>query len=177
MTHTESSPSTESSPPPGPATEPVRVLADYHDLASALRAVRDAGKTVALANGCFDVLHVGHLRLLAEAATTADLLVVALNTDESVSANKGDKRPWVPLVERMEIMASLRGVDYVTSFAESTAGPLLAALRPDVHVKGTDWTADTVPEKDVVTAYGGRVVIAGDPKTHASTDLIERMQS
>jgi len=159
------------------AAEPVRVIADYHDLAGELRTLREGGVTIALANGCFDVLHVGHLRLLAEAATTADLLVVALNTDESVAANKGEKRPWVPLIERMEIIAALRGVDYVTSFAESTAGPLLAALRPDVHVKGTDWTADTVPEKDVVMAYGGRVVIAGDPKTHASTDLIERMQS
>ncbi|MFT7462302.1 MAG: rfaE bifunctional protein nucleotidyltransferase chain/domain [Pseudohongiellaceae bacterium] len=157
-----------------PAT-PATVVADYHDLAGKLRELRQSGRSIALANGCFDVLHVGHLRLLAEAATTADMLVVALNTDESVTANKGETRPWVPLAERMEVMAAIRGVDYVTSFADSTAGPLLAALQPDVHVKGTDWTAETVPEKDVVEAYGGRVVIAGDPKTHASSDLIERM--
>lgn len=172
-----SSTSTDPAPAQGSAAEPARIISDYHDLAGELRALRNEGATIALANGCFDVLHVGHLRLLAEAATTAELLVVALNSDASVTANKGEGRPWVPLDERMEVIAALRGVDFVTSFGESTAGPLLVALRPDVHVKGTDWTADTVPEKDVVMAYGGRVVIAGDPKTHASSDLIERMQN
>ena len=118
------------------------------------------------------MLHVGHVRLLRDARALADLLVVALNSDASARANKGDGRPLVPLAERMELIAALEGVDYVTSFDEPTAAALLARLRPEIHVKGTDWTAETVPERDVVEAYGGRVVIAGDPKTHASSDLI-----
>ena len=157
--------------PAGPAP----IVPDYHALAERLAGLREQGASVALANGCFDVLHVGHVRLLTEAAATADLLVVALNTDESVRANKGDSRPAVPLAERMEVIAALRGVAFVTSFGDSTAGPLLAALRPDVHVKGTDWTADTVPERDVVAAYGGKVVIAADPKTHSSSALIDKL--
>jgi len=147
---------------------------DYRELAAQL-AVRRAGKTVALANGCFDVLHVGHVRLLREAADAADLLVVALNTDESVRGNKGAGRPHVPLAERMEVLAALAGVAFVTSFPEPTADALIAALRPDVHVKGTDWTADAVPERAAVEAYGGRILIAGDPKTHSSTGLIEKL--
>ena len=152
------------------------IVPDYHELASLLRDTRARGATLALANGCFDVLHVGHVRLLAEAADAASLLVVALNTDESVRENKGEGRPLVPLDERMEVLAALRGVAYVTSFGESTAGPLLAALKPDVHVKGTDWTEATVPEGDVVRAYGGKVLIAGDAKTHSSTELIRRIE-
>jgi rfaE bifunctional protein nucleotidyltransferase chain/domain len=130
---------------------------------------------VALTNGCFDVLHVGHLRLLREARGLAELLVVALNSDASARAQKGPGRPLVPLAERMELVAGLSGVDFVTSFEEPTAAALLAALRPELHVKGTDWTAETVPERDVVLGYGGRVVIAGDPKTHSSSELIRRL--
>lgn len=157
-------------------SKPARIIADFHTLADELRDLRDDGASIALANGCFDVLHVGHMRLLSEAATTADLLVVALNSDESVATNKGELRPWVTLTERMQIIAAVRGVDFVTSFGDSTAGPLLAALRPDVHVKGTDWTVATVPERDVVMAYGGKVVIAGDPKDHSSSELIDKMK-
>jgi len=152
-----------------------QILPDYQDVAAALTPRRALGSSVALANGCFDVLHVGHVRLLREAAESADLLVVALNTDESVRSNKGEGRPHVPLSERMEIIAALDGVDYVTSFGEATAGLLLVALKPDVHVKGTDWTAETVPEREVVAAYGGRVLIAGDEKTHSSSELIEKL--
>jgi rfaE bifunctional protein nucleotidyltransferase chain/domain len=152
-----------------------RVVPDYAELASILAVEREAGRTVALANGCFDVLHVGHVRLLAEATEHADLLVVALNDDESVRTNKGAARPFVPLEERMEVIAAIEGVRYVTSFGEPSAESLLAALRPDVHVKGTDWTAETVPERDVVLAYGGRIAICGDPKTRSSTTLIEKM--
>jgi rfaE bifunctional protein nucleotidyltransferase chain/domain len=152
------------------------IIPDYRDVAAALKPRRSQGASVALANGCFDVLHVGHVRLLREAALSADLLVVALNSDESVSANKGPGRPHVPLDERMEVIAALDGVDWVTSFAEGTAGPLLAALKPDVHVKGTDWTEVTVPERDVVLAYGGRVLIAGDEKTHSSSEVIEKLK-
>ena len=157
---------------PGMSAE---IVPDYRELAERLAAPR-AGKQVALANGCFDVLHVGHVRLLREAAGAADLLVVALNTDASVRGNKGKGRPHVPLVERMEVIGALKGVAYVTSFSESTADALIEALRPEVHVKGTDWTADAVPERAAVEAYGGRILIAGDEKTHSSTGLIDKLQ-
>jgi rfaE bifunctional protein nucleotidyltransferase chain/domain len=152
-----------------------RIVADPAELAAQLAPARAGGARVALANGCFDVLHVGHVRLLRDARALAELLVVALNSDASARANKGDGRPWVPLAERMELVAALAGVDYVTSFEEPTAAALLGLLHPEFHVKGTDWTAETVPERDVVAAYGGRVVIAGDPKAHASSDLIRRL--
>ena len=150
---------------------------DYRVLAPLLDAERAAGRTLALANGCFDVLHVGHVRLIEAAVREADLLVIALNSDESVAANKGAQRPHVPLAERMEIMASLRGVDFVTSFGEGTAESLLETLHPEVHVKGTDWTEETVPERDVVLGYGGRIAICGDPKSHASSELIRRLRN
>ena len=152
-----------------------RIVPDPAALAELLAPLRKGGARVALANGCFDVLHVGHVRLLREARGLAELLVVALNSDASARANKGEGRPLVPLAERLELIAALAGVDYVTSFDEPTAAALLGRLRPEIHVKGTDWTAETVPERDVVLAYGGRVVIAGDPKTHASSDLIRRL--
>jgi len=148
-----------------------RIVRGYRKLAPILARAR-RGRTVALANGCFDLIHVGHVRLLAAAKKEADLLVVALNDDASARALKGKGRPTVPLAERMEVIAALAGVDYVTSFGERTAGALLRALRPDVHVKGTDWTAETVPERDVVLAYGGRIAICGDPKRHSSTELV-----
>ena len=151
------------------------IIPSYTELAERLRAER-GGRSVAMTNGCFDVLHVGHIRLIAEGAALGDLFVVALNDDASVTVNKGAGRPLVTLAERMEVIAALAGVDFVTSFGEPTAHELLKTLRPDVHVKGTDWTADAVPERSVVEAYGGRIAIAGDPKEHSSTDLIERMQ-
>ncbi len=153
-----------------------RIVERYRELAPLLEAERRGGRTVALTNGCFDVLHVGHVRLLRGARDKGDILVVALNSDASARENKGEGRPHVPLGERMEIVAAISGVDFVTSFGEPSAGPLLEALRPDVHVKGTDWTPDTVPERDVVLGYGGRVEIAGDPKRHSSTELIERVR-
>ena len=152
-----------------------RVVPDYHALAPLLEREREAGRSIALANGCFDVLHVGHVRLLADAMEHADVLVVALNDDESVRLNKGEARPLVPLEERMEVTAALEGVRFVTSFGEANAESLLRALRPDVHIKGTDWTAETVPERDVVLAYGGRIAICGDPKQRSSTALIEKL--
>ena len=130
---------------------------------------------MALANGCFDVLHVGHVRLLAEARRHCDVLVVALNSDESTRASKGPSRPLVPLVERLEIVAALVGVDFVTSFGEPTADALIRALRPDALVKGTDRTPDDVPERETLAACGGRVLICGDPKAHSSSDLIRRL--
>ncbi len=152
------------------------IVADYRELARFLAAERAGGRSVALSNGCFDLLHVGHVRLIADAREQADILVVALNSDESVRANKGAGRPYVPLAERMEVLAALDGVGFVTSFEEPTAGPLLAALRPEVHVKGSDWTPDTVPERDIVVGYGGRIAICGDAKRHASSELIRRIE-
>ena len=153
-----------------------RVVADYPNLVPLLDEERKSGRRIALTNGCFDLLHVGHVRLIEDARRLADVLVVALNDDASARANKGEKRPLMPLSERMEIVGALEGVDFVTSFDEPNAGALLAALRPDIHVKGTDWTAETVPERDVVLAYGGRVAIAGDAKTHSSSGLIQRLE-
>jgi len=154
---------------------PARIVPDYRALAERLAGAR-RGRTLALTNGCFDLLHVGHVRLLLAAAELGDLLVVALNDDASVRANKGPSRPIVPLVERLEVVAAIAGVDFVTSFGEPTAHALLEALRPELYVKGTDWTPDTVPERDVVRAYGGRIAIAGDPKAHSSSELGRRLR-
>lgn len=150
-----------------------RVVADYTELARLL-ADQHAERTLALTNGCFDLLHVGHVRLLQAAAQAAELLVVGLNVDEVVRASKGADRPLVPLAERMEVIAALAGVDFVTSFPEPTADRMIRCLQPQVYVKGTDWSANTVPERESVLAVGGRVLIAGDEKTHSSSDLVRR---
>lgn len=154
-----------------------RIVPDYRALVAPLAVARSGGRAVALANGCFDLLHVGHVRLLAHARELADLVVVAVNQDASAHAIKGAGRPLVPLAERMEVMAALAGVDFVTSFPEETADALLSALRPEIHVKGGDWTEDTVPERDTVRAYGGRVAIAGDAKRHSTTALLDRLRA
>ena len=152
-----------------------RIVPDYADLAALLEADRKRGRSIALANGCFDLLHVGHVRMLRDAAREADLLVVALNRDESVRASKGDGRPLVPLAERMEVTAALEGVAYVTSFAEPTADALILALRPDVQIKGTDRSPESVPERETLLSYGGRIAICGDAKTHSSSSLVEKL--
>jgi len=141
-------------------------------LLAALERERAAGKRVALANGVFDLLHVGHVRYLEAARREADLLVVAVNSDASARALKGPGRPLLPQRERAEILAALSCVDYVTLFEETTAAPLIARIAPDVHCKGTDYRPHTVPERDTVRRAGGRVAIVGDPKDHASRDLI-----
>ena len=146
-------------------------------LAAAIAADRSAGRSIAFANGCFDLLHVGHVRYLQAAAREADRLVVAINDDGSVSALKGRGRPILKGADRAELVAALRGVDYVTIFSEATVAPLLLALRPDVHCKGTDYTVETVPERDTVAAYGGRIAIVGDPKDHSTRDLLSRIRS
>ena len=153
-----------------------RIVSPYARLAPLLEEQRRQGRSVALANGCFDLLHVGHVRLLRAARELADTLVVALNSDASARRNKGPGHPLDPLEQRMELVAALEGVDFVTSFDEPSAAALLDALRPEVQVKGTDWTEESVPERDVVRAYGGRVAIAGDPKTHSSSELSRRLQ-
>jgi rfaE bifunctional protein nucleotidyltransferase chain/domain len=138
---------------------------------------RAAGRTIAFANGCFDILHVGHVRYLEAAAQEADLLVVAINDDASVKALKGENRPILDAEHRAELVAALRSVDFVVIFPEPTVAPLLEALRPDVHCKGTDYTVDTVPERETVKAYGGRIAIVGDPKNHSTRDLLARIAS
>jgi rfaE bifunctional protein nucleotidyltransferase chain/domain len=140
-----------------------------------VRAARAAGKSVAFANGCFDILHVGHVRYLEAAAQEADVLVVAINDDQSVRALKGENRPILAAEHRAELVAALRAVDLVVIFPESTVGPLLLALEPDVHCKGTDYTTESVPERDVVKSYGGRIAIVGDPKDHSTRDLLARI--
>lgn len=146
------------------------------DRAEALLAAdRAAGRTVGLANGCFDLLHVGHVRYLRGAAAEADRLLVAVNADRSVAALKGDGRPVQTAAERAEIVAALEMVDYVVVFEEETAAALIARLRPDVHCKGTDYTVDTVPEREVVRAYGGRTAVVGDPKDHSTRGLLRRI--
>lgn len=141
-------------------------------LAARLAEHRQRGQTIALANGVFDLLHVGHLRYLQGAAQQADVLVVAVNDDAAVRHLKGVGRPIVGERERAELVDALRGVDYVTVFAELTVGSLLDALRPDVHCKGTDYTVESVPERAVVEAYGGRTAIVGDPKEHSTRDIV-----
>lgn len=136
---------------------------------------RAAGRTVALANGVFDLLHVGHLRYLQGAAAEADVLVVAVNDDGAVRRLKGEGRPIMPGVERAELVDALRGVDVVVLFDEDTVTPLLELLRPDVHCKGTDYTVETVPERATVQAYGGRTAIVGDPKDHHTREIIARL--
>ena len=128
-----------------------------------------------LANGCFDLLHVGHLRYLEDARSRGDVLVVALNTDESVRALKGPSRPLTPLEERAELLLGLRAVDHVVAFEEETLERTLRTLLPDVHAKGTDYTAETVPERAVDHELGIEIAICGDPKDHATTALVERI--
>ena len=137
---------------------------------------RRAGQTIALANGCFDVLHVGHVRYLQGARTQADVLVVGVNADASVQKLKGPGRPVLGEEDRALLVAAVRAVDHVVVFAEDDVTRLLLALRPDVHCKGTDYTPETVPERDVVRSYGGRVAIVGDPKRHDTRSLLRRIR-
>lgn len=140
-----------------------------------VRAAKAKGLTVILTNGCFDVLHAGHVRYLQGARALGDVLVVAVNSDEQVKALKGEGRPLLPERERAELIASLEAVDLVTIFNELTVTELLLALKPDVHAKGTDYTEETVPERDVVRSYGGRVEIVGDPKNHSTSELLRKV--
>ena len=147
------------------------------DLPRLRAAATAAGRSVALANGVFDLFHVGHLRYLQGAKAEADLLVVAVNSDASTRANKGPGRPVVPEAERAEIVEALACVDHVVLFDSKDVVPVIRALRPDVQVKGTDYTPDTIPEAAEVRAYGGRVAVAGDPKDHSTTELIDKLEA
>ncbi len=133
---------------------------------------RKNGAKIVLANGCFDLFHAGHIRYLAGAKALGDYLVVGINSDEQVSKLKGENRPFMPEQERAEIISAFRFVDLVTIFNEPTVEELIRAIRPDFHAKGTDYTTETVPEREIVREYGGKVAIVGDPKNHSSTELI-----
>lgn len=137
---------------------------------------RRAGRTVALANGVFDLLHVGHVRYLEGASALADILVVAVNSDASTRENKGADRPVIPQEERAELVAALACTHHVVLFDERDVRGIIRALRPDVHVKGTDYTPETIPEREEVETYGGRVAVAGDPKDHSTTALAQKVR-
>ena len=156
-------------------TKSIERILNQADLVTHVQAARQAGAKIVLANGCFDVLHVGHVRYLQAAKAQGDLLVVGINSDAKVAVLKGPGRPIMAEAERAEIVASFAGVDFVTVFDEPTVEVLLLALRPDVHAKGTDYTDDSVPERDVVRSYGGRVAIVGDPKSHSTSEILERV--
>ena len=142
----------------------------------AARRLHAEGRCLVFANGAFDLLHVGHVRYLEAARREGDFLLVGVNSDRSVRASKGPGRPVVPEAERAELVSALRCVDGVVVFDEASPAGLLSALRADVHAKGTDYTPGSVPERDVVAAYGGRTAIVGDPKDHATTDVIGKIR-
>jgi rfaE bifunctional protein nucleotidyltransferase chain/domain len=153
----------------------LNVVLSESQLVEAVARDRAAGRTVAFANGCFDLLHVGHVRYLQAAAKEAGRLIVAVNDDRSVAGLKGEGRPILTASDRAELVAALRGVDYVVVFGDANVERLLLLVKPDVHCKGTDYTVDTVPERAVVVGYGGRTAIVGDPKSHATRELLKRI--
>ncbi|RLE25210.1 MAG: D-glycero-beta-D-manno-heptose 1-phosphate adenylyltransferase [Acidobacteria bacterium] len=151
---------------------PMAKLRSLEQISEDCRLWRKDGLTIALVNGAFDLLHVGHLRYLTDASRQGDCLIAAVNTDHSVRSSKGPSRPIIPQAERVEILANLAMIDAIVLFDTPTVAPILEILKPDVHAKGTDYTVSTVPEREVVESYGGRTVICGDPKDHATTDLL-----
>jgi rfaE bifunctional protein nucleotidyltransferase chain/domain len=151
------------------------VTVTLDDLARLIAADRAEGRSVALANGIFDLLHVGHIRYLEGAKAEADRLVVAVNDDASVRMLKGEGRPVMNQADRAELVAALRCVDYVVVFPGRTVAEVLLRLKPDVHCKGTDYTVESVPERPTVLSYGGRTAIVGDPKDHSTRDLLSRL--
>jgi D-glycero-beta-D-manno-heptose 1-phosphate adenylyltransferase len=150
----------------------LKTLAELSQIAE---EARRAGKVVVFANGCFDLLHVGHVRYLQAARRQGDVLIVALNADRSVRKLKGEGRPFMPGSERAEILAALEAVDHLLLFEDDTVDRLLLEIRPDVHCKGTDYTEETVPERETVRSYGGRVAIVGDPKERSTREYLKRM--
>lgn len=157
-------------------TDAARRILDRATLQKRIAKERARGSRIVLANGCFDVLHAGHVRYLAGARALGDLLVVGVNSDAQVAKLKGEGRPLLAERDRAELVASLETVDLVTIFTEPTVTELLLALQPDVHAKGTDYTEDNVPEREVVRSYGGQVAIVGDPKDHSTSEMIRRLK-
>lgn len=149
------------------------IVKDLEKLKEIIEKKRKEGKRVVFGNGCFDILHVGHVRYLKGAKALGDILVVAVNDDSSVTGLGKRKKVVTPAAERAEIICAIDCVDYVTVFADPTVERLLLTLKPDIHAKGTDYTVDNVPEKDIVQSYGGKVAIVGDPKDHSTRDIIK----
>ncbi len=147
------------------------IIRDHDKLFSVIESLKKNGKRIIFTNGCFDIIHVGHIRYLNDAKELGDVLVIAVNDDRSMKINKGEGHPLMPEDERMEILAALRCVDYITLFYEKTVDSLLLKLKPHVHAKGTDYTAETVPERETVLSYGGEIAITGDPKNHSSSEI------
>ena len=153
-----------------------KIILDHKKLSERIRQLRGEGKTIVFTNGCFDLIHVGHIRYLQGAAECGDVLVLALNSDNSIRALKGEDRPVMPLEKRLEIAAAFECVDIVTSFDAKKCDELLLMLKPDVHAKGTDYTYENVPERETVLSYGGKIAIVGDPKDHSTSDLLEELR-
>jgi len=151
------------------------IILDHGELSRKLDSLRSKGKKIVFTNGCFDLLHVGHVRYLEGAKALGNVLVLALNSDESVRRLKGKERPFLPLTDRLGVLSAFKAVDFVTSFDEDNVSALLLKLKPDIHAKGTDYTPETVPEKDTVASFGGKVAVVGDPKDHASKNLIQEI--
>jgi rfaE bifunctional protein nucleotidyltransferase chain/domain len=160
---------------PADKIEATSLILDRDALVARITAAKADGARIVLANGCFDVLHAGHVRYLQGARALGDLLVVGINSDAEVARLKGEGRPILAERDRAELVASLEAVDLVTIFDEPTVTELLLAIRPDVHAKGTDYTEETVPERDVVRSYGGSVRIVGDPKDHSTSEMLRKV--
>jgi len=159
------------------STDNFAPILDRLRLVARVAIERQRKRKIVLANGCFDFFHVGHIRYLAGAKALGDCLIVAINSDEQVRRLKGENRPLMPERERAEIVSALKFVDYVTIFAEPTVEEIIHAVRPDFHAKGTDYTTDNVPEREIVIRYGGQVAIVGDPKDHSSTEMVKLVGS
>ena len=153
-----------------------KFVKDHDRLAEEIERLKAQGKRIVLANGCFDILHVGHVRYLYGAKECGDVLVLAVNTDESIASLDKRRAPVTPENERVELLTTLEMVDFVTLFGESTVDSLILKLKPHVQAKGTDYTAENVPERETVLSYGGEVAIVGDPKDHSSTAIIEKLK-
>ena len=158
-------------------TDPLSKIKSIGETRKTVQALRAAGRKIVFANGCFDLLHVGHIRYLQKARAMGDVLILGINGDASVAALKGRGRPLQPEAERAEILAALDCVDYVVVFDALTVDGILRDLQPDIHAKGTDYTEESVPERNTVLSYGGQVAIAGDPKDHSTRDLIKTILS
>ena len=154
-----------------------KIISDLTELRGIIEKEKAAGKTIVFGNGCFDIVHVGHVRYLAGAKELGDVLIVAVNDDSSVTGLGKRKEVVTPADERAEIIAALHCVDYVILFGEPTVENLLRSLKPHIHAKGTDYTEDNVPERDIVLSYGGKVAIVGDPKDHSTRDIIKTIKN
>ena len=155
--------------------EEAKIVLDHQELAAMLNRHKEAGRTVVFTNGCFDLLHVGHIRCLEGAKREGDILVVGLNSDSSVRGSKKKGRPLMPENERLELLSALVYIDYLTVFSDPTVDNLLQLLRPHVYAKGTDYNAENLPERETAQAINARMAFVGDPKDHSSTEFLERI--